>query len=79
MNYAPDLQALFLYLNSPKQTKSSIYMSRLSSLDSVLAQDLFDSFLWNCDFSPFFFSACVKCFIQGNYCPYILAILCYMC
>jgi hypothetical protein len=55
MNYVPDLQALLVYLNTLKQTKSSMYMSRHFSLDSVLAQDLLNCFLWNCDFSPFSF------------------------
>jgi hypothetical protein len=76
MNYAPDLQALFLYLNTLKQTKSSLYMSRHFSLDSVLAQDLFDSFLWNCDFSPFSFlrvsSALHKVITVHIYTSYIM-------
>ena len=55
MNCVPDLQALLLYLNSLKQTKSSLLLSRHFSLDSVLAQDLLNCFLWNCDFSPFSF------------------------
>jgi hypothetical protein len=40
MNYAPDLQALFLYLDTLKQTKSPLYIRPHFLLDSVLSQDV---------------------------------------